>query len=251
MQIINKIKAFYRKEQFMPSFFSIVINSNYFVRSGIYSGIKKHANLMTGTMLDFGCGRKPYRDLFEVKKYIGVDIENTGHLNDTSLVDFFYNGRILPFESEYFDSVFSSEVLTHIFKLEPIIKEINRVLKMNGNVLITVPFVWHENEKPNDAIRFTSFGIENLFARNGFEIIAVEKKGTYFTTVLQMWNSFLYHVIFPKHVLVKLLLTVLFIFPVNLIGLLFSYILPKNTDLFNNTILVAKKKVDIGHLNAL
>jgi len=239
--MIKLIKAKFRKEQFKPSLLSLIINSNYFVRRGIYKGIKSNTQYMTGKMLDFGCGTKPYRDIFNVDEYIGIDIINKGHSNDTSLVDVFYDGSKIPFDDEFFDSVYSSEVLTHVFDTDSIVAEIQRVLKKDGYALITVPFVWHENEKPNDAVRFTSFGICNILERNGFKIIKCKKYGTYFTTTIQMWNSFLFHTIFPKPVLAKVILTIIFIFPVQLIAFLVSPIMPRNNDLFNNTVVVVQR----------
>lgn len=239
--MINKIKNIFRKEQFKPSFLSIIINSNFFVRSGIYKGIKENSSFMKGILLDFGCGTKPYRDLFNVEKYIGIDIKNSAHNNDISYVDVFYDGKMIPFDDKYFDSIYNSEVLTHIFDIEEIIIELHRVLKINGYILITVPFVWHENEKPNDAIRFTSHGICRLLEKHGFQIINYKKYGTYFTTVVQMWNSFLYHSLFPNSSIIKLILTILLIFPFQLVALIIYPIMPKNNDLFNTSVVVAKR----------
>jgi SAM-dependent methyltransferase len=192
-------------------------------------------------MLDFGCGMKPYRDLFSVDQYIGLDIKNEGHNNDQSQVDCFYDGRTIPFADEYFDSFYSSEVLTHISTIEPVMVEVSRVLKTGAKVFITVPFVWHENEQPNDAIRFTSFGIISLLERHGMKIIRQHKCGNYFTAAIQTRNAFLYHVLFPKSLILKLILTIIFVFPYNLIGVLLSPILGRNQDLFSNMIVLAER----------
>ncbi len=146
--MINTLKARYRQEQFIPTWLSVFINSNYLIRKGIYKGIRENAHFMNGLMLDFGCGIKPYRTLFDVQKYIGIDIRNTGHDNDISQIDVFYDGRTIPFEDNYFDSAYSSEVLTHISDIEPMIDEIKRVMKPGANLLVTVPFVWHEMRNP-------------------------------------------------------------------------------------------------------
>jgi SAM-dependent methyltransferase len=197
---------------------------------------------MSGKMLDFGCGTKPYRMLFKVIDYIGIDIRNSGHNNDISAIDKFYDGKVIPFENEYFDSVFSSEVLTHIFNIEEVIPELNRVLKKNGNLLITVPFVWKENEKPNDSVRYTSFGIKYLLEKNGFEIVKQEKTGHYLLVVIQLLNDYIYSSIIPGIKILKILFTIILIFPLNLLGLILSFILPANKDIFMNNVIVARKK---------
>ncbi|MBI4929247.1 MAG: class I SAM-dependent methyltransferase [Bacteroidetes bacterium] len=241
MKLIDSLKKYYRRQVFIPAWYSIVINSNYIISRGISSGIKKNAHYMVGTMLDFGCGTKPYHSLFNVKHHIGVEIKNSAHNNDISFVDKFYDGKKIPFDDEYFDSLFSSEALTHIFNVEEIIPELNRVLKKNGCFLLTVPFVWKENEKPNDSVRYTSFGIKYLLKKNGFEIIVQEKKGNYLLVVAQLFNDYLFTAM-PNIKLIKFFFTLLIIFPLTLVELFFSFILPVNKDIFINNIIVARKK---------
>ena len=242
MKLVDSFKLFFRKEMFIPSWVSIIINSNYFVARGISKGIKKNSHYMTGIMLDFGCGRKPYRSLFKVRDHIGIDVENPAHNNDSSVIDKFYDGKTIPFDNGYFDSIFSSEVLTHIFSIEEVMPELNRVLKKDGYFLLTVPFVWKENEKPHDCERYTSFGIKYLLEENGFEIINQEKTANYLIVIFQLFNDYLYSTIFPNIKLLKFFLTILVIFPLNLIGIILSAVFPSNYDLFINNIIVARKK---------
>jgi len=56
---------------------------------------------MNGIMLDFGCGSKPYKELFSVDKYIGLDIEKSGHNHKEEPIDFYYDGKTIPFKNEY------------------------------------------------------------------------------------------------------------------------------------------------------
>lgn len=242
MSIYKKIRERIIKEQRMPTYLSFFINSNFFVRRELFRAIKRNLHYMKGETLDFGCGIKPYKNLFiNADSITGVDIENEGHTNDVSEVDVFYDGNTLPFDNERFDSIFSSEVLTHIHDLEPVIKELYRVLKKNGKILLTVPFVWHENEAPNDAIRFTSFGIAEMLKRHGFSIIKSKKCGHYLKTVFQMWNAYLFQAVFPNVTIIKIMLTFLIIFPMHILESILLLILPKNKELFNNIIVIAEK----------
>ena len=84
-------------------------NQFYFIRRGLYLKIKLYSHELSGKLLDFGCGAKPYEVLFSnVTKYIGLDYEGGGHSHTNEHIDVFYNGRHIPFPNEYFDSVFSS-----------------------------------------------------------------------------------------------------------------------------------------------
>ena len=220
--MLHSLKKINNKEQFIPTYLSLLINANYFIKKGIYKGVKKYAHYMHGTMMDFGCGNKPYKNLMKVNRYVGIDIENSAHDHSTEEIDILYNGYQIPFNNEYFDSVFSAEVFEHVFHLEEIIKEINRVMKLNGIILITVPFVWHEHEIPNDFARYSSYGMKDLLERNNFKILHQEKSTTYIETLVQMWNAFLFNIIFPNNIYLKIFLTIIFIAPFNLWGLFLS-----------------------------
>jgi SAM-dependent methyltransferase len=169
--MIAFIKKKLQKEAFAVSPISIIVNPFYIIRNGLYKAISKQAINLTGEILDFGCGKKPYEHLFvNAETYIGVDIKISGHDHKNSKVDKFYDGKILPFPDNSFDSVVSFEVFEHIFNIDEVLLEIRRVLKPNGQLLITIPFAWDEHEAPFDYARYTSFGIKNILEKNLFEI---------------------------------------------------------------------------------
>ena len=158
MNFIKSLKSRIKKEQFQPTLFGLIINPVYIVHSGLFKYINKFAPQMKGSVLDFGCGSKPYENLFiNSDEYIGCDIEVSGHDHHDSNIDYFFDGKKLPFANDRFDSVVSFEVLEHVFNLPEILQEINRVTKTSGTFLISVPFAWHEHEAPYDFGRYTSF----------------------------------------------------------------------------------------------
>ena len=180
--IVKKAKEIYFRELFTPGLLGLLINPYYFSRKGLYNGIKANKHYLKGKLLDFGCGSKPYRALIDVENYIGLDIERSGHNHDNEKIDVYYNGEYIPFDDNYFDSVFSSQVFEHVPNPNSILKEVNRVMKHGGYFLVTAPFVWDEHEIPYDFNRWTSYGIKQLFNDNNFEIINNEKSSTYLQT---------------------------------------------------------------------
>src|SRR5947209_959521 len=118
---------------FKPS----ITQPHYLIRNRLLEAISLIAAQLKGRLMDFGCGQTPYKSLFTVEEYIGVDYDNPGHSHINESIDVYYDGKTLPFENDYFDSVFSSEVFEHIFNLPDILKELNRVLKNDGLMLIT------------------------------------------------------------------------------------------------------------------
>ena len=229
------------REQFRPSVLSIFYNANYFIKKGVYKGVKRNSAELQGKLLDIGCGNKPYKDLFNVSEYIGIDIDNEAHDHTNDKVDIVYDGRKIPFSDQSFDSIFSSEVFEHVFYLEELIQESNRVLKEGGKLLITLPFVWIEHEKPNDFARYTAFGIVNLLERNGFTIVHSEKSSTYVEAVFQIIAAYTYQTIIPKNSVFNWPLTIISISLINMMGITLSLILPNNHDFYLNNIIVASK----------
>ena len=59
-------------------------------------------------------------------------------------------------------------------------------------------------------------------------------------------NSYIYNHLFPKNNVLKFILAPLFIFPINLVGLILNIFLPKSNKLYiNHTILAKNIKKDI------
>lgn len=159
----------------------------YFIRKFLLQKIMEYSNHLQGNLLDFGCGTKPYKSLFNhVNSYTGIDFENPGHSHANEQIDAFYDGKKIPFQDNHFDSILSSEVFEHIFNLEEVIHELHRVLKPGGKMLITCPFVWNEHEVPHDYARYTQFALKSLLEKNGFEIVVLDKTGDFATTLHQM-----------------------------------------------------------------
>ncbi len=198
---------------------------------------------MHGRLLDFGCGSKPYKPLFEVDEYIGTDIEVSGHDHRNEDIDVYYDGTTLPFTDESFDSIFSSEVFEHIFNLPQILDELYRVLKPGGHMLVTVPFVWDEHEIPYDFARYTSFGIRHILREKGLTIVDEHKTTNYVATICQMWAAYVYQHIFPKNKVFRIALTPLFITPITVCGLFLAALLPTNRNFFHNNVLVVQKPI--------
>lgn len=229
-----------KKSEFNPNIFY----SGYILRKKILKAINKYAHLLDGKMMDFGCGSKPYEKLFSVEKYIGVDYNGEGHPHINEKIDVFYDGKTLPFEDNYFDSVFSSEVFEHVFNLEEILIEIKRVMKPGAKILVTCPFAIPEHEVPNDYGRYSSFGLKHLFEKNGFRVLNYEKIGDNFETLMQLKIAYYEQVLLLKLNRIKPVKIVLeyFIYAYfNLYTLLFAKLLPSKQTLFLNNIIVCEK----------
>lgn len=240
-KLVLLLKKKIREEEFNPRFLGMLINPWYFSRGSLYKHIKLNSHFLCGRMLDFGCGSKPYKSLFDVDEYVGLDIENSGHSHKNEEIDYYYDGNTLPFEDSSFDSFFSSQVFEHVPNLEQILQEIFRILKPNSHLLITIPFVWDEHEVPFDFKRYTSYGITRTLKESGFKIVILNKTTNYVNSIIQLWNAYIFQYVFPKNRYIRLFLTPFFIFPITLFGIIISKLLPTNNSLYLDNIIIAKK----------
>ena len=195
-------------------------------------------------MMDFGCGAKPYKKLFsKVNEYIGVDVELSGHCHENEDIDVYYDGKTLPFEDNSFDSIFSSEVFEHVSNLEEILNELNRVLKPEGMMLVTVPFVWNEHEAPYDYVRYTSYGIKRILRSHGFVIKRLNKSASYIEMIYQLKAEYVrYEIdkIFPDGRVGRNLKRILII-PIMIKGIIMNWIFPENDSLYGNNVVLCQK----------
>jgi SAM-dependent methyltransferase len=196
-------------------------------------------------VLDFGCGAKPYAQYFtHTDEYIGLDIEKSGHAHEYEQIDVYYDGKIIPFEENHFDAVFSSEVFEHVFNLEEILPEIRRVLKPGGKLLFTCPFAWPEHEVPYDFARYSSYGIKDIIERNGFKVAEQHKTGHFFEVLMQYLVLYIFYFLPKRPVFLYYFFHQVFILPALIFTLFVSLLLPtkmKRKDLYFNNILLVEK----------
>ena len=141
------------------------------------------------------------------------------------------------FKDKKFDSIVTNQVLEHVFTPNEFLSEINRVLKKDGKLLLTVPFVWDEHEQPYDYARYSSFGLAHLFDHHGFEIIQSKKSVNDFRIFAQLLNAYIYKTT-QKNKVIRQLFTLFVMSIITIIG-----IEGINNDLFDaDMILIADKK---------
>lgn len=240
--MIDKIKKYYNKQSFYPTAIGIFLNPFYIARKRLIQNIREFAIYFGGgDLLDIGCGTKPYESLFNVDRYVGLEIPGGGHDDKAKSANVYYDGKNFPFKESAFDYVILNEVLEHVFEPEEFIGNVYNLLKPDGLLFITVPFVWNEHEKPYDYGRYTSFGLKYLVSKKGFEIINYRKSGYYVETLAQMFSSYIYTVLFTKNQYLYAIFSFFFCTPILVLGIALQSILPKNNDLYLDNIILARK----------
>lgn len=164
--------------------------SVYVMRTCIWKAVQASAPKFRGHLLDVGCGRKPYRQFLLDNKYItqytGIDIETAIVYEDGIRPDFTWDGTVMPFDDNSFDTLMATEVLEHCPDTHQIIHEMKRVLKPGGLIFFTVPFLWNLHEVPYDEYRFTPFALQRIFKECGMEEIELFAHGGWDMSMAQM-----------------------------------------------------------------
>lgn len=168
---------------------------SYIIRSGIKKNLYRHLPLFTGTLLDVGCGRMPYKDFIleknpGVNQYIGLDFPS-GRYANLMKPDIAWDGIRVPLADSCIDCVMATEVLEHCPEPLPVLKEIRRVLKPDGVFFFTTPFLWPLHDTPHDHYRYTPYSLERLLCEAGFEDIQIESMGGWEASLAQMIGLYL------------------------------------------------------------
>ena len=238
--MLARLKTYYFRQMMHPGVLGILTNPFYFARRGLVLGIREFASQVHGRVLDVGCGNRPYEQLFDASEYVGLEID-TPENRLTKTADVYYSGTVFPFEPNSFDSVVCNQVFEHIFEPEAFLREIGRVLKNQGRLLLTVPFVWDEHEQPRDFGRYSSFGLRALLSRNGFEVLELRKTVDDIRVIFQMLNAYIFKKTCVRNPYLSLLLTLILIAPFNLAGTVLSWLTPSNGDLYLDNVVLARK----------
>ena len=241
------LHGLFEKYAFSSSPAAAFFNPFYFSRRELYDNIKELGGRLSGAVLDVGCGTQPYRHLLNCTQYRGLELD-TPENRKKKKCDFFYDGVYFPLPDGSFDSVFCTQVLEHVFTPELFVREIARVLKPGGKLLLTVPFVWDEHEQPHDCARYSSFGLRALLERNGFEIIEQRKTCDDATVLFQLLNCFIYKKIIGNGSAFRWGIVNVFTAIVNINGLFFNLILPGNSDLYLDNVVYAVRRDPPGEL---
>ncbi len=195
--------------------------------------IKASKDYINGICLDIGSGNSPYKKYLNVDRYISVDKKDTQattyqeNKNEVNA-----DAKNLPFESRFADTILLNQVLEHIDDYEKVLSEISRVLKDDGKFIISVPFIYHIHSEPHDYFRFSEYGIKYLLNKYNFRIIEFKYQGYAGTTLVSIWNSFIWQ-IWNTNIYLKFLRNTLFLIPI-LIVFMINNIIGLVLDLFKN-----------------
>jgi len=127
------------------------------------------------SLIDIGSGLSPISPVPEKTLFIDISREGLFYLENQGYKTKYGSIAKIPLESNSIDIIFCSEVLEHVDNYNKAFKEMNRVLKRRGKLILTVPVhkkYWSfDDEFVGHYRRFEPDEFEEEIRRSGFKII--------------------------------------------------------------------------------
>lgn len=230
-----------------------LLNTAFWARKRIADAVAAHAHLAHGVLLDVGCGLKPYQKNFApfVEKYYGTEYSSTsGYMGN--LADVAADAAVMPFADASVDTILCTEVLEHVPDPEKVISELARILRPDGIVITTAPFIFPIHDS-FDFFRYTDKGLAEMMKRQGLSIEKIEPLSGTGLTISMLINIYVFDLgftwtkwLYPIGLVLRPLLWLLILI-VNLSGWVAEKILPSTQMAYNH--LTIARKVSITEKN--
>jgi SAM-dependent methyltransferase len=130
-------------------------------RAGIRRFVNEHRELLSGRVLDYGCGKagtcaipQPYRSLIAASEHFGWE-----------------PGDGDPIHQAPYDAILCTQTLQNVDDPAELCRDFGAWLKPGGALVMTYPVAWEEIEQ--ERWRFTRHGVWALL-HNNFRIVAHE-----------------------------------------------------------------------------
>ena len=122
--------------------------------------------LRGASVLDFGCGTRPYEPWFAAAgaRYRGADIDGAP---DVAVRE---DGSLAAADATS-DVVASFQVLEHVWDVGTYLREAHRVLKPGGCLLLSTHGSWFYHPHPGDYRRWTAEGLRREVEAHGFSLL--------------------------------------------------------------------------------
>ena len=160
---------------------------------------------VSGNLLDFGSGTGAQAKVFSEHGYAvtALDIKSSNYSGEHIFNVEFYDGLNIPFEEDFFDVIFSSNVFEHIYDIEHTLNELSRISKNKSKMILLMPTPtwkiftiltdllkkWHigkphgEHSKNtlHEIFVFSSFWWKKKLSHANWNLLKVSKNGLFYT----------------------------------------------------------------------
>jgi SAM-dependent methyltransferase len=163
--------------KFLSGVIKTPFHPQWLVALGAEKRLKAVAALIRGKVLDVGSGDRQLENYLDSHvRYFGIDYPPSGQ-RYRKRPHVWGDAIHLPFRSSTIDSLVLLDVLEHLPDPGLALNEAARVLKAEGIVVASVPFLYPIHDAPFDFWRITQYQIERLAAGAGLEILRLTERG--------------------------------------------------------------------------
>ena len=131
-------------------------------------------------VLDAGAGESRHRQHFARHQYVALDLAVGDQQWDYGALDVLGDLSRLPLRDSSFDAALNIVTLEHVREPALVVKELARVLKPGGRLLMVVPHEWEVHQAPHDYFRYTQHGLRYLLESAGLAVETLDPVGGYF-----------------------------------------------------------------------
>jgi SAM-dependent methyltransferase len=150
-------------------------------------------------LLDAGAGECIYKKYCSHLRYVSQDLakyDGTGAVGlqtgswDTSQIDIVSDITNIPVPDASFDALLCTEVLEHVSDPVAALKELKRIVKPGGTLIVTAPFCSMTHFAPyHHATGFSRYFYECHLQGGDFDIVELVQNGNFFEFVAQDLRS--------------------------------------------------------------
>lgn len=234
--------------RFAPRWWAVAVNPHFLPRRALFRAMRTAGPMLSGKLLDVGCGDQPYRELLiNATDVMGLELDTPENREKKASANQFYDGTTFPFPDNSFNALLCNQVLEHVFDPASLLDEMFRVTQPGGTLILSVPFFWPEHEKPFDSQRFTSFGLTHRLHAAGFEILQQHKLVPGSSALFALAADRINTKVSRLPLLFRIVARILLAAPCSVIGAILLVFPRSNTDIFLDNFVVARKHPESEH----
>ena len=158
-----------RLKQALATFSYLPLHPQWLIHNMDRGDLRKISSSWRGVILDVGCADQRFCHFLPSScQYIGLDYYQTATDWYQTRPHVYGDAQSIPILPDAVDNVLLLDVLEHLARPEDALREIRRILKPGGEVVIQVPFIYPIHDAPLDFRRWTLYGLRQLAKRHNF-----------------------------------------------------------------------------------
>jgi SAM-dependent methyltransferase len=166
--------------------FTSIFGENWIVGRYLLPVLARFGAVSRGVLVDLACGESPFRAYFpEVESYLRID------RNPLDIEVSQGDMLSIPLASQTVDVVLLFQAITDVSNPVEVLKEVRRVLRPGGKLLIFETMDYPEHDAPHDFYRLMPEGLRVLAVDAGLHLDECVRLGGMFTRFATLWNNYM------------------------------------------------------------